>query len=170
MHNSSQCAVETAKDLRKLTGWLLKGRGWVTPVQKSRCTLCTIPYCLGSQWIREEQAARRPRHPTSPRPSNVDTCNFMDCLGIQFNSEFHNMKVNPWCFTIILYRECSFSSFLFFFLKCWRSKCALKQGTEVRRQGTGEGPLGTLGTLPSPPEAQGGKPAIAVPFCCQWLS
>lgn len=115
MHNSSQCAVETAKDLRKLAGWLLKGRGWVTPVQKSRCTLCTIPYCLGSQWIREEQAARRPRHPTSPRPSNVDTCNFMDCLGIQFNSEFHNMKVNPWCFTIILYRECSFSSFYFFF-------------------------------------------------------
>lgn len=102
--------------------------------QKSRFTLCTIPYCLGSQWIREEQVARRPSHPTSPRPSNVDICSFMDCLGIQFNSEFHNMKVNPWCFTITLYLECSFSSFFyFFFLQCWRSKRALKQGTEVSR-------------------------------------
>lgn len=80
------------------------------------------------------------------------------------------MKVNPWYFTIILYLECSFSSFLFF-LQCWKSNRALKQGTEVRRQGTVEGGLlGTLGTLPSPPEAQGGKPAIAVPFCCQRLS
>lgn len=112
--------------------FFLAGRG---ETQKSRFTLCTIPYCLGSQWIREEQVARRPSHPTSPRPSNVDICSFMDCLGIQFNSEFPNMKVNPWCFTITLYLECSFSSFFIFFSSVLEVKACFEAGHRGKQVG-----------------------------------
>lgn len=37
----------------------------------------------------------------------------MDCLGVQFLLEFHNMKANPWNFTLALHLEDSFNSSFF---------------------------------------------------------
>lgn len=127
MHQTLASLLHPLRPLPRLTGDR-KGLGLISPfspghtvfwevgmggvkTQKNRFTLYIIPCCLGSLWILEAQVARRSSHLMSPGPSNVDVCNFMDCLDVQFNLEFHNMKVSPWYFIIGVYLEGSCNSF-----------------------------------------------------------